>query len=317
MTSTLRQDRSTGKVRFRGCSVDRFGPDLLLGLDRTAAETLGAQLQAQLRDAVRTGRLHAGERLPSSRQLATELGVSRGLVVECYAQLEAEGYLDSHPGSATRVAAGMVAPVAAPGPASAVAGSMSTSATGSPTSAASRCATGSGRWARRAGRRRSRPPATAIRGASSRSARSSPRMSVGSVAPSPTPSNVVVCSGFAQGLGLVLRALARAGSPASPSRNPASSTPISRGRAGQHSSPSRSTSRHRRRGARRTAARVVVVTPAHQCPTGVVMAPERRQALVAGRPSATGSSSRTTTTPSSATTVTGRLAAGTRPRTGS
>ncbi len=59
-----------------------------------------------LRDAIRSGRLSAGERLPSSRQMAQELGVSRGLVLECYTQLQAEGYLSAHDGSATRVAAG-------------------------------------------------------------------------------------------------------------------------------------------------------------------------------------------------------------------
>jgi GntR family transcriptional regulator/MocR family aminotransferase len=44
-----------------------------------------------MRAAVRGGRLRAGERLPSSRDLARELGVSRGMVVACYEQLLAEG----------------------------------------------------------------------------------------------------------------------------------------------------------------------------------------------------------------------------------
>ena len=56
-----------------------LGPELLLGLVRDGARPLGAQLQDQLRAAIRTGRLAAGERLPSSRALATELDVSRGL----------------------------------------------------------------------------------------------------------------------------------------------------------------------------------------------------------------------------------------------
>ena len=60
-----------------------------------------------MREAIRTGRLPVGERLPSSRELARELGVSRGLVQECYAQLIAEGYLESRVGSATRVAPGL------------------------------------------------------------------------------------------------------------------------------------------------------------------------------------------------------------------
>lgn len=80
-----------------------LGPELLLRLDRTAAEPLRIQLERELRDAIRERRLAAGERLPSSRTLARELGISRGLVSECYAQLQAEGYLVTRGGSATRV----------------------------------------------------------------------------------------------------------------------------------------------------------------------------------------------------------------------
>ena len=79
---------------------------MLLQLDRGRGQPLRSQLEAGLRDAIRSGRLQGGERLPSSRELARELGVSRGLVQECYDQLLAEGYLTSRVGSATRVAAG-------------------------------------------------------------------------------------------------------------------------------------------------------------------------------------------------------------------
>ncbi|WP_406173724.1 GntR family transcriptional regulator [Streptomyces sp. NBC_00996] len=69
-----------------------------------------------MRDAIRTGRLVAGERLPSSRELARALGLSRGPVQDCYVQLQAEGYLVTRVGSARRVAAGAHVP---PAPASA------------------------------------------------------------------------------------------------------------------------------------------------------------------------------------------------------
>jgi GntR family transcriptional regulator / MocR family aminotransferase len=81
-----------------------LGPELLVRLDRSASQPLRAQLEAGLREAIRDGRLRGGERLPSSRELARELGVSRGMVQECYGQLLAEGYLTSRTGSATRVA---------------------------------------------------------------------------------------------------------------------------------------------------------------------------------------------------------------------
>jgi GntR family transcriptional regulator / MocR family aminotransferase len=81
-----------------------LSPELLVRLDRSASQPLRAQLEASLREAIRGGRVHAGERLPSSRELARALGISRGMVQECYGQLLAEGYLTSRTGSATRVA---------------------------------------------------------------------------------------------------------------------------------------------------------------------------------------------------------------------
>jgi GntR family transcriptional regulator / MocR family aminotransferase len=103
-----------------GIQWSGLSPELLVRLDRSASQPLRAQLEACLRDAIRTGRLRGGERLPSSRGLARELGVSRGLVQECYSQLLAEGYLTSRTGSATRVAdiggqPGSVVPHGTPG----------------------------------------------------------------------------------------------------------------------------------------------------------------------------------------------------------
>src|SRR4029453_164057 len=90
-------------------TVDFSGvvPELALAVDRSADVPLGQQVQEALRSAIRTGRMHAGERLPSTRQLADQLGVSRGLVVSAYEQLLAEGYVVSTVGSGTRVADGL------------------------------------------------------------------------------------------------------------------------------------------------------------------------------------------------------------------
>ncbi|HEV2997989.1 MAG TPA: PLP-dependent aminotransferase family protein [Solirubrobacteraceae bacterium] len=88
------------------------GPELLIELDRAARGSLRAQLENGLREAVRSGRLAAGGRLPATRALAADLGVSRRLVVDAYAQLLAEGYLVARHGAGTFVAeaAGALAP---------------------------------------------------------------------------------------------------------------------------------------------------------------------------------------------------------------
>jgi GntR family transcriptional regulator/MocR family aminotransferase len=82
----------------------RGGPELLVELDRTGREPLHRQLANGLRDAIRSGRLAPHTRLPSTRVLAADLGVSRRLVVDAYSQLTAEGFLFSRHGSGTRVA---------------------------------------------------------------------------------------------------------------------------------------------------------------------------------------------------------------------
>ena len=77
------------------------GVDLHLDLDGTRVR---ATLESALRDAVSTGRLHPGVRLPSSRALAADLGIARNTVAEAYRQLVAEGWLTAMQGSGTRVA---------------------------------------------------------------------------------------------------------------------------------------------------------------------------------------------------------------------
>ncbi|WP_153813394.1 PLP-dependent aminotransferase family protein [Streptomyces sp. SUK 48] len=67
-----------------------------------------------LREAVRTGRLAPGTRLPSSRSLAADLGVARNTVGEAYADLVAEGWLTARQGSGTRVAERAVVPPSGP-----------------------------------------------------------------------------------------------------------------------------------------------------------------------------------------------------------
>ncbi|WP_430378287.1 PLP-dependent aminotransferase family protein [Streptomyces sp. B1-3] len=75
-----------------------------LHLDADSVDGRRAGLERALRDAVREGRLAPGARLPATRRLAEELGVSRGTVKAAYDQLIAEGFLTARQGSGTQVA---------------------------------------------------------------------------------------------------------------------------------------------------------------------------------------------------------------------
>lgn len=74
-----------------------------LDIEFRRGPSLRRQLEHALRAAIRAGKLQAGASLPPSRALAEQLGISRGVVVDSYAQLVAEGYLSARQGSGTRV----------------------------------------------------------------------------------------------------------------------------------------------------------------------------------------------------------------------
>uniref|UniRef100_A0AAU2JPZ3 PLP-dependent aminotransferase family protein n=1 Tax=Streptomyces sp. NBC_00049 TaxID=2903617 RepID=A0AAU2JPZ3_9ACTN len=91
-----------------------------LHLDLPAGGARRTALTQALREAVRSGRLAAGTRLPPYRTLAADLGLARNAVADAYAELVAEGWFTARQGSGTRVAEGAVAPAvraAAAGPA--------------------------------------------------------------------------------------------------------------------------------------------------------------------------------------------------------
>ena len=85
---------------------------VLVVLRRDTPIPLHRQIETSIRDAIRAGRLPRGSPLPPSRVLAADLGVSRGVVVEAYQQLASEGYLASYAGGYTQVAAGPAPTVA-------------------------------------------------------------------------------------------------------------------------------------------------------------------------------------------------------------
>ncbi|MEU6142210.1 aminotransferase class I/II-fold pyridoxal phosphate-dependent enzyme [Streptomyces sp. NPDC047081] len=83
-------------------SAERVGADLHLEVAATGGRR--AAVAAALREAVRSGRLAPGTRLPPYRSLAADLGVARNTVADAYAELVAEGWLTARQGSGTRVA---------------------------------------------------------------------------------------------------------------------------------------------------------------------------------------------------------------------
>ncbi|MGC1752192.1 MAG: winged helix-turn-helix domain-containing protein, partial [Trebonia sp.] len=86
--------------------------NLPIVVDRADGDPLTAQVSTQVRSAVTDGVLHAGDRLPSTRDLAATLGVSRTVVTTAYASLFAEGWLEGRHGSGTYVADVAPAPTA-------------------------------------------------------------------------------------------------------------------------------------------------------------------------------------------------------------
>ncbi|MFC0597646.1 PLP-dependent aminotransferase family protein [Streptomyces palmae] len=260
-----------------------FSPELLLVIDRDSGEQLRAQLERQIRDAIRTGRLTAGERLPSSRELARGLELSRGLVQECYAQLQAEGYLVARTGSATRVAACANVPAAGAPLAQDRPRLIADFRWGVPDLGSFPLA--DWLWAlREAGRAM---PTSAFDYGDPRGSARLREVLAGYLrrvrAAAADPERMVICSGYAQGLALTLDALARHGVRTLAYEDPGApaTTTAAAARAGLSAVPVPVDAHGIDvRALEATDARAVVLTPAHQWPTGVVLAPERRQELI-------------------------------------
>lgn len=181
------------------------GVDLHLDLAGTRVQ---AGLEQALRDAVRTGRLRPGARLPSSRSLAGDLRIARNTVADAYGQLVAEGWLVARQGSGTRVAdrASELEPAAPP-----------TAAEASPHRYDLRpgvpdlASFPRSAWLAAARRALSVAPAQALGYTDPRGRPELRRALAGYLARArgvhATPARIVVCSGFTQGLGLLCRVL--------------------------------------------------------------------------------------------------------------
>ena len=249
---------------------------------RKGAGPLRRQIERAVREATRSGRLPAGSVVPSTRVLARDLGVSRGVVVEAYEQLIAEGFLVTRPAAATTVATGVrpASAESAPEPCEFI-----------------RCDFRPGLpdlrefpredWGR-AARRAWRAVDSGDLGYADARGATALRVALGHYLARArgvvaAPDQVVICTGFAQGLGVALRALAKHGIRRMAMEDPAhpevrriavdAGMTLARVRVDdQGLITSRLAS---------TGAQAVLVTPAHQFPTGGVLSPDRRRELLA------------------------------------
>jgi GntR family transcriptional regulator/MocR family aminotransferase len=241
-------------------------------------------LEKSLRTAIQEKRLAPGVRLPSTRSLASDLGLARGTVVEAYAQLRAEGYLDAQRGAGTWVTAVGASPSrAAPRVDASRRESRFNFCPGLPDLAAF--------------------PYSAWTSALRRGLRSAPASSLGYGDPFgraelrgalaaylarargavADPGLIVVCAGFAHGLSLLTRVLSGLGVEQIAMEDPCLSWHRDVASAAGLNVVSIPVDE---RGARSdllasTDAGAAVVTPAHQFPLGALMKPERRAAAIA------------------------------------
>ena len=254
----------------------------LVALDHSSAEPLRRQLAGDLREAIRAGRLRTGVRLPPSRALATQLGVSRGVVTDAYEQLTAEGWLAARRGAGTVVAAAAAAePPRAEAPRRAAVRFDFTSTTPDVSLFPRR------QWARAIARAAADAPDAELdygSGFGSLALREALAGYLGRVrATAAGPGAIVVCAGYLQATRLVFAVLAGRGVRRVGLEDPSLSEHWDAAlRAGLEAVPVPLDGDGLRVDAlAATGADAVVVTPSHQWPTGAVMGPERRHALLA------------------------------------
>jgi GntR family transcriptional regulator/MocR family aminotransferase len=258
-------------------------PEVLVQLDRSKPRGLRSQVEDELREAIRSGRLTPGTRLPSTRALAGDLEVTRGVIVAAYDQLLAEGYLVSRGGSGTVVGSAPGAePAACPTPNANTRPAIDF-LPGLPDLALFPRAS----WARACRTALATLPSNALgyvdpRGLPELRERLVDYLGrVRGVCTS--PENIVVCDGFTHGFSLVAPVLRALGHDVVAVEDPG------------HTGPRRQIEWVGARfepvdvdddgiivdDLRRTGARAVVVTPAHQYPTGAVLSSTRRAELAA------------------------------------
>jgi GntR family transcriptional regulator/MocR family aminotransferase len=256
--------------------------EVLVELTRASRVALHRQIEASLRDAIRAGRLPRGASLPPTRRLAGDLGVSRGVVVEAYQQLASEGYLTSRAGSFTRVAVGPW-PIARPAPAA---------PRQAPRVDFCPCRADVSHFPRSAWLRSVR---RVLREATdeqfgSLSGRGVPALQLALAeylnrvrGTSARPDDIVICNGYAQGIGLVIDVLVRSGARRLAVEDPCAdddAVPVARAAGLEVVGVPVGVDGVRVDALDRIEADALVLTPSHQWPTGAVLSAGARAGVL-------------------------------------
>ncbi|GAB2657971.1 MocR-like pyridoxine biosynthesis transcription factor PdxR [Kribbella swartbergensis] len=250
--------------------------DLHLVVDRSRGVRAG--VEAALRAAIRT--LPAGARLPSSRALAAELGVARNTVADAYSQLVQEGYLTGDRGAGTRIATPPPQPrkQASAAPAPAIVHDLRP---GRPDVSTFPVAT----WNAATRHVLNTRPREALQYDEAQGPAHVREILAGYLGRArgvqAEPDRVVLCSGYRQAVALVAGAIARQGGRSFAYERPGQpAIPAQLSRAGLTVKPLQVDAAGARVDQLDDAAGVVL-TPAHQFPTGVPLAPKRRTEVLA------------------------------------
>jgi GntR family transcriptional regulator / MocR family aminotransferase len=255
---------------------------MLVHVARDRGIALHRQIETSIRDAIRAGRLPRGTSLPATRCLADELGVSRGVVVEAYQQLIAEGYLTSRPGGYTWVAIAPDQPAGAPAPLPDPGARIDFCP----------CRADGSQFPRAAWLRSLRRVLTDVsdREFGYVSGRGAPALHEALAAylnrvrgTSARPDNIVICNGYAQGIGLLIQTLALSGAKRLALEDPSAdddALPLARAAGLEVVGVALDEDGVRADALDRTDADALVLTPSHQWPTGAVLSAERRAAVL-------------------------------------
>ncbi len=255
---------------------------MLVEIRRNAELPLHEQVERSVRESIQAGRLAAGAQLPSSRALAKELGISRGVVTEAYSQLAAEGYLLTRQGAPVRVARTVRTSGARPPARSMLPSFPYHFHPGLPDLAGFP----RDRWLRSLRAAWRQAPLDAVGYPDPRGVPALRQALAGYLGrvrgAAAEPEQMLICTGFAQAFSLLCRWLAARGVERVALEDPGWHTHrLIVEQAGLEVAPVAVDADGLRVDAlEEAAADAVVVTPAHQFPTGVVLSRERRAALV-------------------------------------